>query len=128
MVQKFCLVCTPRSGSYYLLDHIARYFDLENGKEWFGRVKKVHYEGLRTSPVDIDHSVNEGLLTNKEMSLRLLYLKNYPTPFIIKCMPFQITKTILNEKGLNFGALFLLFNLKCLTHRTYRSKFFLFRF
>ena len=63
MVQKFCLVCTPRSGSYYLLDHIARYFDLENGKEWFGRVKKVHYEGLRTSPVDIDHSVNEGLLT-----------------------------------------------------------------
>jgi xylose isomerase len=94
MVQKFCLVCTPRSGSYYLLDHIARYFDLENGKEWFGRVKKVYYEGLRTSPVDIDHSVNEGLLTNKEMSLRLLYLKNYPTPFIIKCMPFQITKTI----------------------------------
>ena len=84
MVQKFCLVCTPRSGSYYLLDHIARYFDLENGKEWFGRVKKVHYEGLRTSPVDIDHSVNEGLLTNKEMSLRLLYLKNYPTSFIIK--------------------------------------------
>ena len=94
MVQKFCLVCTPRSGSYYLLDNIARYFDLENGKEWCGRVKKVHYEGLRTSPVDIDHSVNEGLLTNKEMSLRLLYLKNYPTPFIIKCMPFQITKTI----------------------------------
>ena len=94
MVQKFCLVCTPRSGSYYLLDHIARYFDLENGKEWFGRVKKVHYEGLRTSPVDIDHSVNENLLTNKEMSLRLLYLKNYPDSFIIKCMPFQITKTI----------------------------------
>ena len=76
------------------IEHIARHFGFENGKEWFGRVKKVHFDGMKTSPVDIDHSVNEDLLTNKEMTLRLLYLKNYSNPFIIKCMPFQITKTI----------------------------------
>ena len=93
MNKKYCLVCTPRSGSYYVLEHIARHFGFENGKEWFGRVKKVHFDGMKTSPVDIDHSVNEDLLTNKEMTLRLLYLKNYSNPFIIKCMPFQITKT-----------------------------------
>ena len=94
MNKKYCLVCTPRSGSYYVLEHIARHFGFENGKEWFGRVKKVHFDGMKTSPVDIDHSVNEDLLTNKEMTLRLLYLKNYSNPFIIKCMPFQITKTV----------------------------------
>ena len=94
MNKKYCLVCTPRSGSYYVLEHIARHFGFENGKEWFGRVKKVHFDVMKTSPVDIDHSVNEDLLTNKEMTLRLLYLKNYSNPFIIKCMPFQITKTV----------------------------------
>ena len=94
MNKKYCLVCTPRSGSYYVLEHIARHFGFENGKEWFGRVKTVHFDGMKTSPVDIDHSVNEDLLTNKEMTLRLLYLKNYSNPFIIKCMPFQITKTV----------------------------------
>ena len=73
MNKKYCLVCTPRSGSYYVLEHIARHFGFENGKEWFGRVKKVHFDGMKTSPVDIDHSVNEDLLTNKEMTLRLLY-------------------------------------------------------
>lgn len=93
-MNKYCLICTPRSGSFYLQNYISKLFNLEFGSEWFGRVKRVHYSGMKTSPVDIDHSVNEDLLTNREMTNRLVYLMNYPNPFIIKCMPFQLTNTI----------------------------------
>jgi hypothetical protein len=92
---KFCLICTPRSGSFYVQRYISKTFGLEFGSEWFGRVKKIHYEfGLKSSAVDIDHSVNENLLTNAEITKRLVYLKNYNPSFIIKCMPFQLTNTI----------------------------------
>ena len=94
MSRKYCLVCTPRSGSFYVERYIGETFNLEVGKEWFGRVKKVHYDKLKTSPVNIDHSVNQNLLSKKEISKRLLYLKNYNNPFIIKCMPFQLTNTL----------------------------------
>ena len=63
-MSKYCLICTPRSGSYYVQKYISKIFSLENGSEFFGRVKRVHYSGMKTSPVDIDHSVNEDLLTN----------------------------------------------------------------
>jgi hypothetical protein len=84
-----------------VLKHLSETMNLDNGKEWFGRVKEVHYDKLKTSPVDIDHSINEGLLSKKEISKRLLYLKNYSAPFIIKCMPFQLTNTI-EEINLSF--------------------------
>ena len=67
---------------------------LENGSEFFGRVKRVHYDGVKTSPVDIDHSVNEDLLTNAEITNRLVHLMNYNKPSIIKCMPFQLCNTL----------------------------------
>jgi len=91
---RYCLICTPRSGSFYVQNYISKIFDLEFGSEWFGRVKHVGYKGMETSSVDIDHSVNEDLLTNEEISKRLVYLKNYETSFIIKCMPFQLSNTI----------------------------------
>ncbi len=93
-MRKFCLICTPRSGSFYVQNYISKIFELEFGSEWFGRVKRVEYKGMKTTSVDIDHSVNEDLLTNEEMSKRLVYLKNYENPFIIKCMPFQLSNTI----------------------------------
>jgi hypothetical protein len=49
---------------------------------------------VKTSPVDIDHSVNEDLLSNAEITNRLVHLMNYNNPYIIKCMPFQLTNTI----------------------------------
>ena len=92
-MNKICLICTPRSGSFYVQRYIHKIFNLEFGSEWFGRVKKVHYDGMKTSPVDIDHSVNEDILTNAEITNRLVHLKNYNTPFVIKCMPFQLSNT-----------------------------------
>ena len=91
---KFCLICTPRSGSFYVQRYIHKTFDIEFGSEWFGRVKEIHYDKLKSSPVDIDHSLNENLLTNDEITKRLVYLKNYSPSFIIKCMPFQLSNTI----------------------------------
>ena len=82
-MNKICLICTPRSGSFYVQRYIHKIFNLEFGSEWFGRVKKVHYDGMKTSPVDIDHSVNEDILTNAEITNRLVHLKNYNTPFVI---------------------------------------------
>ena len=61
-MDRYCLICTPRSGSFYVQRYISKVFDLEFGSEWFGRVKQVHYDGMKTSPVDIDHSVNKDLL------------------------------------------------------------------
>ena len=72
-MSKFCLICTPRSGSFYLQNYISKLFNFEFGSEWFGRVKQVHYDGMKTSPVDIDHSVNEDLLTNAEITNRLVH-------------------------------------------------------
>ena len=90
----FAVVCVTRSGSYYFYEYLCKTFDLVEGSEWFGRVKQVHYKGMKTSPVNIDHSVNEDLLTNDEITKRLVHLKNYTNPFIIKCMPFQLSNTI----------------------------------
>ena len=91
---RYCLICTPRSGSFYVQSLISKTFGLEFGSEWFGRVKHVEYKKLKTTPVNIDHSVNEDLLTNNEISKRLVYLKNYKDSFIIKCMPFQLSNTL----------------------------------
>ena len=93
-MDRYCLICTPRSGSFYVQRYISKVFDLEFGSEWFGRVKQVHYDGMKTSPVDIDHSVNEDLLTNAEITNRLVHLMNYNKPSIIKCMPFQLCNTL----------------------------------
>ena len=100
-MDRYCLICTPRSGSFYVQRYISKVFDLEFGSEWFGRVKQVHYDGMKTSPVDIDHSVNEDLLTNAEITNRLVHLMNYNKPSIIKCMPFQLCNT-LERKNLLF--------------------------
>ena len=76
-MSKFCLICTPRSGSFYVQKYLSKTFNLEFGSEWFGRVKQVHYEGMKTSPVNIDHSVNEDLLNTEEITKRQIYLMNY---------------------------------------------------
>ena len=93
---RYCLICTPRSGSFYILKHLSETMNLENGKEWFGRMKKVHYDGLRTSPIDINYTVNENLLTNHEIEKRRMWLYARDN-FIIKCMPLQLTNTIENQ-------------------------------
>ena len=97
---KYCLICTPRSGSFYLQRYIHKHFNLEFGKEWFGRNKEIDYSDptkLKTSPVDIDWTVNENLLTNAEMSKRLKFLDQFEKPFIVKCMPLQLTNTVENH-------------------------------
>ena len=43
-MNRYCLVCTPRSGSFYILNHLSYNMNLANGKECFGRMKKVHYD------------------------------------------------------------------------------------
>jgi len=101
MSGKYCLVCTPRSGSFYLQRYIHKTFDLEFGKEWFGRNKKIDYSNsikLKTSPVDIDWTVNEDLLDNTELNKRLKFLDQFEKPFIVKCMPLQLTNTVENHK------------------------------
>ena len=96
-MNNYCLVCTPRSGSYYVLFHLAKERNLTSGKEWYGRMKKVHYdENLRTSPVTIDYTVNEDLLTNHEIEKRRMWLDGRDN-FIIKCMPHQLSNTIENR-------------------------------
>jgi hypothetical protein len=96
LMDRYCLVCTPRSGSFYILKHLSETMNLENGKEWFGRMKKVHYDELRTSPIDVNYTVNENLLTNDEIKKRRmwLYARNN---FIIKCMPLQLSNTVENK-------------------------------
>lgn len=93
MKGKYCLVCTPRSGSFYILKHLGETMGLDNGKEWFGRMKKVHYEGFKTSPITVDYTIEEKLLTNSERQKRLEYLQEKDS-FIIKCMPMQLTYTV----------------------------------
>ena len=92
-MNRYCLVCTPRSGSFYILNHLSYNMNLANGKEWFGRMKKVHYDGFKTSSIDVNYKMDEKLLTNKERSKRLIYLKNNQN-YIIKCMPLQLSYTI----------------------------------
>lgn len=101
MNNKYCLVCTPRSGSFYVLKHLSKTMNLDNGKEWFGRMKKVHYDGLKTSPLTIDYTVHEDLITNFERSKRLIHLKNNKN-FIIKCMPLQLSHTV-EDKDLSYA-------------------------
>ena len=74
--------------------------NIDNGKEWFGRMKKVHYDGLKTSPLTIDYTIHENLITNKERSKRLLHLKNNQN-YIIKCMPLQLSYTV-EDKDLSY--------------------------
>ena len=92
-MNRYCLVCTPRSGSFYILKHLSETMNLDNGKEWFGRMKKIHYDGFKTSPLTIDYTIHENLITNKERSKRLIHLKNNRN-FIIKCMPLQLSYTV----------------------------------
>ena len=95
-MNNYCLVCTPRSGSYYVMRHIAEEKNLDCGKEWYGRMKKVHYnDTLQTSKVDIDYTVNDNLLTNHEIEKRRMWLSGRDN-FIIKCMPMQLSNTVEN--------------------------------
>ena len=56
-MNNYCLVCTARSGSYYVMNHIAKEKNLVCGKEWYGRMKKVHYnDTLTSSVVDVDYT------------------------------------------------------------------------
>ena len=60
-------------------------------------MKKVHYnEMLQTTPLTIDYTVNEDLLTNYEINKRRIYLSTQNN-FIIKCMPLQLSNTIENK-------------------------------
>jgi len=95
-MSEYCIVCTPRSGSYYIINAVCQTFGLVNGNEWFGRNKKVDLSTpskLSTTPVDIDWTVNEDLLTDTEINLRLKHLENFPAPFCIKAMPLQFSNT-----------------------------------
>ena len=96
-MNKYCLVCTPRSGSYYVLFYLAKERGLTSGKEWYGKMKKIHYDGLKTSPIDIDYTIHENLLTNHEIEKRRIWLFNHDN-FIIKCLPMQLFSTIENKK------------------------------
>lgn len=72
-------------------------FGLAEGNEWFGRNKAVDLSKpfeLKQTRVDIDWTVNEDLLTSKEIQQRLNHLQNFPVPFCIKAMPLQFTNTI----------------------------------
>lgn len=95
-MNRYCLVCTPRSGSYYVLFHLAKERNIISGKEWYGRMKRVHYNNtLQTSKVDIDYTVNDNLLTNHEIEKRRMWLEGRDN-FIIKCMPMQLSNTVEN--------------------------------
>jgi hypothetical protein len=79
------------------MNHIAKEKNLDCGKEWYGRMKKVHYNNtLQTSKVDIDYTVNDNLLTNHEIEKRRMWLENRDN-FIIKCMPGQLSSTVENR-------------------------------
>ena len=96
-MNNYCLVCTARSGSYYVMNHIAKEKNLVCGKEWYGRMKRVHYNNtLQTSKVDIDYTVNDNLLTNHEIEKRRMWLENRDN-FNIKCMPGQLSSTVENR-------------------------------
>ena len=93
----YCIVCTPRSGSYYLMEYMCKTFHLAEGNEWFGRNKAVDLSKpfeLKQTRVDIDWTVNEDLLTPEEIRARLVHLQNFPVPFCIKAMPLQFTNTV----------------------------------
>ena len=97
LVSDFCIVCTPRSGSYYLMEYMCKTFGLTEGNEWFGRNKAVDLSvpfELKQTRLDIDWTVNEDLLTPEEIQNRLNHLQNFPVPFCIKAMPLQFTNTI----------------------------------
>ena len=76
---------------------MCRTFGLAEGNEWFGRNKAVDLSNpfeLKQTRLDIDSTVNEDLLTPKEIQQRLNHLQNFPVPFCIKAMPLQFTNTI----------------------------------
>ena len=95
-MSNFCIVCTPRSGSYYLFEYMCKTFDLVEGNEWFGRNKEVDLINpmeLNTTPVDIDWTKNEDLLSMKDIQRRRKHLENFPFPYCIKVMPLQLSNT-----------------------------------
>ena len=95
-MSNFCIVCTPRSGSYYFFEYMSKTFDLVEGTEWFGRNKSVDLTkpfDLITKRVDIDWTKNEDLLTEQDIQRRLRHLENFPLPYCIKTMPLQLTNT-----------------------------------
>jgi len=96
-VSDYCIICTPRSGSYYLMEYMCKTFNLAEGNEWFGRNKAVDLSKafeLKQTRVDIDWTVNEDLLTPEDLQNRLKHLQNFPVPFCIKAMPLQFTNTV----------------------------------
>ena len=93
----YCIVCAPRSGSYYLMEYMCKTFNLVEGNEWFGRNKAVNLSKpfeLKQTRLDIDWTVNEDLLTPEDIQNRLDHLQNFPVPFCIKAMPLQFTNTV----------------------------------
>ena len=79
------------------MEYMCRTFGLAEGNEWFGRNKAVDLSNpfeLKQTRLDIDWTVNEDLLTPKEIQQRLNHLQNFPVPFCIKAMPLQFTNTI----------------------------------
>jgi hypothetical protein len=95
-MSEYCIVCAPRSGSYYFIKQFAKDNELVNGNEWFGRNKRVDHtlkSELKTETVDIDWNVNEDLLSDTEIRMRLNHLESFPFPYVIKCMPLQLTNT-----------------------------------
>jgi hypothetical protein len=96
-MSNFCIVCAPRSGSYWFMEYMCRTFDLVEGNEWFGRNKKVDLitpTELNTKTVDIDWTKNEDLLSVKDIKRRRKHLENFPFPYCIKIMPLQLTNTV----------------------------------
>ena len=66
----YCIVCAPRSGSYYLMEYMCKTFNLAEGNEWFGRNKAVNLSKpfeLKQTRLDIDWTVNEDLLTPEDI-------------------------------------------------------------
>ena len=45
-MSRYCLICTPRSGSFYVQRYISKVFDLEFGSEWFGSGERGLGSGL----------------------------------------------------------------------------------
>jgi len=101
-MSNFAVVCVTRSGSYYFYEYLCKTFGLVEGSEWFGRNKSVNLTNpiaLTTKPVDIDWTVNEDLLTSKDIKRRIKHLENFPFPYCIKVMPLQLSNTPTQTKG-----------------------------
>ena len=62
------------------MEYMCKTFGLAEGNEWFGRNKAVDLSNpleLKQTRLDIDWTVNEDLLTPKEIQQRLNHLQNF---------------------------------------------------